>query len=72
MPTKSKSQIEAEKLVAMLPEDVKQLIVAFAGATMDAWEQMDEDDRADYDNDPCKYLGVQMFLGAKIILEQED
>lgn len=72
MPKKSKSQKEAEQLISMLPRDVKRVIVAMAEATMDAWNGMDEDDKAKYGDDVCTYLGAQIFLGAKVILEEDD
>ena len=67
----SKNKDMAKALILGLPEDVKKLIVAFAGATMDAWEIMGESEREEYDDNPAWFLGEQMLLGARTILEEE-
>lgn len=71
MPKKSSKQ-EAQDIISMLPKDVKKTIVALAGATMDAWKLMSEKEKAEYGNDVCTYLGAQILLGAKVILEEDD
>jgi hypothetical protein len=66
------SKTNIEKLIIGLPKDVKNLIIVFAGATMDAWEIMDEEDKESYGNNPGTYLGEQILMASKVILEEDD
>ena len=70
--SKKSSKQEAKNIISALPKEVKEVIVAMAGATMDAWEMMTEEEKAEYGGDVCTYLGAQILLGAKFILEEED
>ena len=63
---------ETIALINGLPDYLKKSIVHFAQATMMSWEEMDEDDRAEFDNSVECYLGTQILHGALIILESEE
>ena len=61
----------AKTIIAQLPEEFQENIVILASATMEGWENMSEEEREEYDNNPEVYLGRNLLLASLLILEDK-
>ncbi len=74
MANKKSDKEIARELTLGLPEEFQHVMVTLVEATFNLWENLTEEERAEFDDDPAHFMGEQIFRAVAFIvgLDEED